>query len=119
MHSLKLPTINCSSSSTYITHNNLSLSKAFHTGVDSVWHLKMKIVTSGVSKGSGFGPILCLLYIKYLLENISSQVVLFADDNAVYLTVNSISRLRDRSSKRFNCPLMHVLELSFARKIIM
>ena len=75
-------------------------------------------MTSGVVQGSGFGPISFMLYINDLLENLSSQVRLFADDNAVYLTVNSISRLGGRSSKRLNCPSMHVLELSFARKII-
>ena len=45
----------------------------------------------GVSQGSGFGPISFLLSINDLLENTYSQVGLFADDNAVYMTVNSIS----------------------------
>ena len=43
---------------------------------------------SGVSQGSGLGPILFLCYINDLLENITSPGELFADDNAVYLTVN-------------------------------
>ena len=46
-------------------------------------------VTSGEPQGLVLGPILFLLCVSDLPENISSEARLFADDTAVYLTINS------------------------------
>ena len=41
------------------------------------------LVSSGVLQGSVLGPVLIILYINDLPDNVQSQIRLFADDTAV------------------------------------
>ena len=42
-------------------------------------------VTSGVPQGSVLGPILFLLYVNDINENVQSSIRLFADDSIIYI----------------------------------
>jgi hypothetical protein len=55
-------------------------------------------VKSGVPQGTVLGPLMFLLYINDIGENIGSSVRLFADDSLVYMAVssrNDCQRLQD------------------------
>ena len=42
---------------------------------------------SGVSQGSVLGPLLFLIYVSYISDGVSSNVILFADDTKLYSRV--------------------------------
>ena len=88
-------------------------------------------VTSGVPQGSVLGPILFLSYINDLPEELSSQVRLFADDTAVYLTVGGsddervlqddldrLSLWEDHWDMEFNPSKCQVVRVTTSKKII-
>ena len=55
-------------------------------GNDSNW----EPICSGVPQGSVIGPLLFLLYINDLTDNISANIKLFADDSSLFVKVSNV-----------------------------
>ena len=64
-------------------------------GKESNW----KCLKAGVPQGSVLGPLLFLLYINDLTDNISSDMRLFADDSSLFTGVNGVNQTHDKLCK--------------------
>ena len=60
-------------------------------GIESDW----KGIEAGVPQGSVLGPLLFLVYINDLPENILSTIKLFADDSSLFTRVTGIEKYRN------------------------
>ena len=52
------------------------------------------MLLSGVPQGSVLAPLLFLVYINDLIDNISSEMWLFADDSSLFTCVVGIAKLK-------------------------
>ena len=64
-------------------------------GTESNW----KKVSAGVPQGSVLGPLLFLVYINDLTDNISSQMRLFADDSSLFTSVEGVEQTQEKLVK--------------------
>ena len=60
-------------------------------GVESDW----ENIYAGVPQGSVLGPLLFLIYINDLTENISANMKLFADDSSLFIKVRNIEEAQN------------------------
>ena len=70
-------------------------------------HSETQIVTSGVPQGTVLGPLLFLLYINDIENNLTSKIRLFADDSALYRKITLWQTHCNRTSKDFKTGKTH------------
>ena len=70
-------------------------------------------ITSGVPQGSILGPLLLLIYINDLLDGLSSNCKLFADDTFLFSVVHVVTI----SSSELNSNLTKISEWAFEWKM--
>ena len=60
------------------------------------------LITKGVPQGSILGPVLFCLYIDDIVKAVDTEVVLFADDAAFFLTSSTLDTLYEKIKKLFD-----------------
>jgi hypothetical protein len=93
-------------------------------------HSSWEDITSGVPQGSVLGPVLFLLYINDISQQLQSQIRLFADDSIVYKEINTpadheilqndldtLSSWADDWLMRFNVPKCAVMSITLKRNV--
>ena len=64
-------------------------------GKSSIW----SPITAGVPQGSVLGPLLFLIYINDLVDNVSSEAKLFADDTSLFTVVYDVDIAADQLNR--------------------
>ena len=77
-------------------------------------HSNWAPVLAGVPQGSILGPLLFLIYINDLPDNLESLAKLFADDTSLFSTV----RDRSKSAKLLNDDLQKISDWAFKWKML-
>ena len=72
---------------------NNSYQRVVLNGTTSNW----RNIHAGVPQGSVLGPLLSLVYINDLTDNISSQMCLFADDSSLFSSVDGTDQTHEKT----------------------
>ena len=67
-------------------------------GIESPW----ESILSGVPQGSVLGPLLFLIYINDLTDNISANIKLFADDSSLFIKVSNVEEAHQTLTNDLN-----------------
>ena len=80
-------------------------------GIESNWAK----IYSGVPQGSVLGPLLFLIYINDLTDNINSRIKLFADDSSLFIKVKNIEEAHSMLTSDLNTisPWAHQWKMQF------
>jgi len=68
------------------------------------YHSQFRTINTGEPQGSILGPLLCLLYIYDITDNVSTNIKLFADDTSLYVIIdkNPVQAAQDLSNDLVN-----------------
>ena len=85
------------------TSLNLTCGRKQVVVVDNV-KSEIKEVKAGIPQGSRLGPLLWILYVNDILENLESEVLLFADDTCLFASASDPAL----TAEILNCDLFRI-----------